>query len=623
MRDDANATADSSDKPKGLHAAILSALSSRSQWETKQVSFYKMRHNGRARNNREPWQSDLHFPLIDTNIEKLKPLFFGQVTGMDTVATFVPMRQQLASFTTTAERWFDYKIREKSNLQDEALAWIDYMLMAGRGVMKVYWDAAKKSVQFDAIDPLYFIVPSYTKELQDADWMVHVMPMSKDAYVRKAASMGWDAKSSTVEKLLGSEESDSDSGQQAIKQARNTREGITHDSKHEKIIVWECYEKKADGKWVVKTFSPVEPDKMLRDPFEIAYDHGLAPFVDASYEIKDKGWYSPRGIPELLAPYEAALCHTWNQKHDAMTLFNKPLFRAERDIGNNANLRMKPGQILPYGIAPVQMPNPPISFDQEMTQVRSVAEQRVANPDYGMGQVINTSNRRTATEVEAISNQSAQAGDLRVRVFRMALAKLYRQAWALLIQYDKEDLQFRYLEDGLTADPVALHEQYVIEPKGGVNEVNRQFLLQKAVQRKQIFAQSPWIDQAELDKTIMELDDPSLIKRVFRDPNMKGQEEAADETKSIPSLLIGGSLPVYPGQDYMGRIQVLLQYLQSVQQVGNPLPPQGAQAIVGRIDALLKGMEQVDTNNARQLRAQIEKDLAAAGLMPAVQPIPA
>ena len=34
-------------------------------------------------------------------------------------------------------------------------------------------------------------------------------------------------------------------------------------------------------------------------------------------------------------------------------------------------------------------------------------------------------------------------------------------------------------------------------------------LLQKAVQRKQIFQNSPWIDQAELDKSILELDDPT------------------------------------------------------------------------------------------------------------------
>jgi hypothetical protein len=49
----------------------------------------------------KPWPkaADLHWPLIDTAIEKLKPLFLQQALGMDVVASFVPMRQQLNAYT--------------------------------------------------------------------------------------------------------------------------------------------------------------------------------------------------------------------------------------------------------------------------------------------------------------------------------------------------------------------------------------------------------------------------------------------------------------------------------------------------------------------------------------------
>lgn len=593
-----------------LHGDILAGLKARTEWEKKQNTFFRMRHNGRARQKRESWQSDLHWPLIDTNIEKLKPLFFQQIVGMDTVASFVPMRSQTTGITTSAEQWFDYKIRERTNLQDEALAWIDYALMSGRGVIKVYWDQRKKAVHFDAIDPLYFIVPPHTKELQDADWLVHVMPMSKAAYERKAAAMGWKADKATIERLLASDDAANESSGQ-VEQSSNkrTREGITHDTKAEKVIVWEVYEKQADGKWIVKTYSPVDPDLALREPFEVPYGDGtVAPFVDFAYEVKDKGWYSPRGIAELLAPFEAALCHTWNQKHDAMTLFNKPIFRAERDVGNTGNLRLNPGSILPVGVVPAQQANPPISFDQEMTNVRQVAEQRVANPDYGMGQVINTRDRRTATEIEAIAAQSAQSGDLRARLFRIALAKLYRQAWTILSTYDKQDLVYRFLDDVQQADGQGIHGEYTIEPKGGVNEVNRQFLLQKAIQRKQLLGQSPWINQPELDRTIIELDDPSLVKRLFVDPNLKGQEEAADEAKGIPALMLGANLPVTQGMDYKGRLGVLIQYLAAAQSGQSPMTPQGGPAIFNRVEALLQAYEQVDANDARQIRAAFAKD---------------
>lgn len=619
---EADTTAALPDTPKAkrtaLHADILNDIKRRSVWETKQVDFYRMRHNG-IRRKQKPWNyaADLHFPLIDTNIEKLKPLFFQQIVGMDVVASFVPMISQIAAATTTAEQWFDYKVRERTNLTEAGLAWIDYALMSGRGVMKVTWNAVKKQVEYAAIDPIYLIVPGHTKELQDADRIVHVMPMSEAAFRRSGL---YRADKETLDKMKGLEDDKSIPAATYESSAKVTREGITKDSKGQHVIVWEVYERQDDHSWLVSTFCPSCPEIDLRDPMRLPYDHGMAPFVDFPYEIKDSGWYSPRGVAEILAPFEAALCHTWNQKHDSMQLFNKPVFRAERDMPNSMNLRMGPGQILPNGLVPVTMPQPPISFDQEMTATRSIAEQRVANPDYGMGQVIDTTNRRTATEIQAIGAQSQQAGDLRARLFRMALAKLYKMTWELLLQYDKDDLVFRFQDSAITADINALHLQYHIEPKGGINEVNKQLLLQKAVQRKQIFANSPWINQAELDKTILELDDPSLIKRVFQDPNEKGQDEVADETKNIPALLLGATLPVKPGQNYPARIGVIMQFIQGHMGKGGGIPPQGAQALVARVNALLQADAQVDNNGAKQLAKQVQTYFQTVGLVPSAPP---
>ena len=619
---DATSSPDSADKSERdqLHEAILYDIRHRTSWETRQVDFYRMRHNG-IRRKQKPWNNaaDLHWPLIDTNIEKLKPLFFQQIVGMDIVATFVPMTQQAAAITTSAGQWFDYKIREKSNLQDEALAWIDYALMSGRGVVKVSWNVSKKQIEYTAIDPMYLIVPAHTKELQDADRIVHVMPMSLAAYKRAGV---YKADKETIEKIKGQGEDRNDPGQFSQGASKRLREGLTHDSKNDKVIVWEAYQRSDEGKWIIRTFSPEAPEIDLRDPMELPYDHGMAPFVDFPYEIKDKGWYSPRGIAEILSSFEAALCHTWNQKHDSMQLFNKPTFRAEREVPNSMNLRVGPGQILPYGIVPTIMPQPPISFDQEMTSVRSIAEQRVSNPDYGMSQVMDSGNRRTATEISAIGAQTQQAGDLRARIFRMALGKLYKMSWAILVQYDQEDLQYRYLDDGMQMDVQALAGKYHIEPKGGVNEVNRQMLLQRAAQRKAMFAQSPWINQPELDKTILELDDPSLIKRIFQDPNLAAQDENTDELKGIPALLIGGVIPVKPGQNHSLRVGVLMQFLQQAVETGMlaGLPPIGKQAVVARLSALLQEDAKVDNNGAKQLGKAVLEFLSANGLAPAPGP---
>jgi hypothetical protein len=587
-------------KREQLHEQVLGALQKRTGWENRQSLFYEMRHNGLRRKVKPfPNASDLHFPLIDTNIEKLKPFYFQQIAGMDVVASFIPMDAQAAELSAFASQWFDYKIKERTNFQAESLSWIDHTLMAGRAVLKCYWSPEKKQVCFDAIDPLYFIVPPHTTDLQNADWCVHVMKFSVPAYKRSGR---YKADAETIEQIKGG--GTADGGQEEKEQAKHSREGLTHDSTGEKIIVWELYERTAEG-WVVHTYSPSRPEINLADKFILPYKHGEVPFVDACYEVKDKGWFSPRGMCEILAPFEASLCSLWNHKHDAMAFYNQPLFRAERDLGNTLNFRMKPGGILPYGIVPAAQGQPPMSFSEEMISTRSIAEQRVQNPDYGMGQVIDTKNRRTATEIESINAVAMQNSDLRARIFRLALGRLYKQAWSLLLQYDSQDLAFKYLDVASKAQPDALHGRYYIEPKGGVDMVSRSAKLQQAVQRKALFAQSPWIDQPELDKTILELDDPALVKRLFHDPQLKKQDEAADEAKTVPALLSGLVIPPKGGQDYPARIGVLMGYVQKEAAKGTQVPQDGTQAIMQRLGMLLDAYEQVDTNNARQLRNEI------------------
>lgn len=609
-----------------LQGQILTSIEQRSPWELRQTRWYELRHNGLRRTNK-PWPkaADMHWPLIDTAIEKLKPLFLQQALGMDVVASFVPMRQQLSAYTKVAEDWFNYKIREKTNFVDEVLSWVDYTLMSGRGVMKCFWNPGEKRVGFEAIDPMYFVVPAYTVDLQDADWAVHVMPMSVGAYKRMAGQFGWKADSKTIAKIRGNpQEDDNIPGAASENDAKQLREGITYTSNTDGVIIWEVYRKTDAGKWEVYLYSPAAVDVDLRDPMELPYDHGQLPFVDFPYEIKDKGWFSPRGVCEILAAFELSMTAMWNHKHDAMTLYNRPLFRAERELPNSINLRFQPGQILPYGVAPVQMPQPPVSFDQELNQTRAVAENRIGSPDYGMASVMSGgSDRRTATEIQSINAQAMQSGDLRARLFRMSLGKLYRQAWALYVQYDSKSLRYRFAEDSLMADPVALHDQYELEPKGGMDMVSRQMMIQQAISRKQLFMNSPWVDQVELDKSIMELDDPSLIKRLMRDPGQKQQDELEDETKTIPTLLVGIPVPAKPGQNYAGRIGVLMQYLNGAVQQGQVLNPLSKNAFMTRLDSLLQAYEQVATNEARKLRKEIQKFLESTGMLAAQGPVPA
>lgn len=596
-----------------LHASILSNLEDRHVWEQRQVQLYDMRHRGLRRKYKPfPTASDLHWPLIDTNIEKLKPLYFQQIIGADTVSSFISRRTQDPSYATIAERWFDYQLKECSNFQDVALSWIDFGLMAGRSVLKPSWDFKKKQLKFEAIPTLYSLAPNYAKTFDDMDWWIHVMPMSVDAYERDGR---YNTSQEVIDQIKGGGGGDSKSLQEVEERNRKLREGITYSSKDDQVIVWEVYRRVQD-KIVVLTYSPAAPELDLRPQKYLPFDHGQLPGIDFAYETTDGGWYSPRGVADILAPFEVSLCNTWNHKHDAMAFFNRPMFKAEREMPNTGNLRLNPGGVLPYGLAPVPMQQSSVDFDEEMTMTRSVAEQRVANPDYGMGQVINTRDRRTAAEINAVQAQGQQSGDLRARCFRISLSKVYRMAYSLLIQYNRDALAYRFNEETGAAPKDALHKDYDIEPKGGLNETNRQMKMVAATNRLQLLRGSAFWNQAELEKNVVELDEPSLIKRAFQDPNAKKQSEAADEMTIVPSLVLGLPVPIQPGQDYMTRIGILMGFLQNALQTHMPLPPTASQAITNRIQAMLGALEQQNVNGARQLRKSVEDFLHHSGFAP-------
>src|SRR4051812_29698329 len=107
---------------RSLFTAILQDIHQRSPWETRQAIFYKMRHDGLRRISK-PWPgaADLHYPLADTIINKLKPYYFEQLFATDTLATFVCDEPGHEADTTGIARWFDYKLKQGTNLETEIL----------------------------------------------------------------------------------------------------------------------------------------------------------------------------------------------------------------------------------------------------------------------------------------------------------------------------------------------------------------------------------------------------------------------------------------------------------------------------------------------------------------------
>src|SRR3954469_2574107 len=101
-----------------LHGKVCSDLRARRQWLDRQAEWYDLRHHGLRRARKPfPAAADMHFPLADSIIEKLKPFYFNQLFGTETVAHFVATRPELGAFAAELGAWFDYKLKQQTNLE--------------------------------------------------------------------------------------------------------------------------------------------------------------------------------------------------------------------------------------------------------------------------------------------------------------------------------------------------------------------------------------------------------------------------------------------------------------------------------------------------------------------------
>lgn len=578
-------------KETTVHEAICDDLQARSKWADRQSVWYKMRHNGLPR-KRKPYAGapDLHFPLTDTCIEKLKPFYYRQLFASELIAELVCTRPQKDELTAEAAQWFDSHLKLKTNLLEEILYVIDAMLQGGKGICRPFYNAEADAIQFDAIDMLNFIVPPGTTVLQKAGRMVHVEVLTRAKYAaRKAYNQNPDFIKRIVGKGLNAHELKFDE--------KINREGLTFGASDE-IVVWNVWEREG-GVWTLKTLSPVDREAVIRPELKNPFVHGEAPFVDFRRELKEKGFYDSRGESEKLAQFEAYLCKLWNKKGEALDFFATPLLTSDDTAAEGKSLNFEPGGFVPRGIRRVDWGQPPFALDQEMANVRGIAEQRAGMPDFGIGGGNNLGEARTATEVEKLAELGGVTTDLRAQTFRLDLQRLLRQAWSLCIQYKRKDLAYLFQGEPRTASAEALHTAYHIDVGGSPESWNRRLEIQKAGALYEQAKGDPYFDQLELRKLFTESVNPRWVKRLVRDPQLQASTEAEDEMVKIPAIMEGAPIQPSAEQNHQLRAEVVFQKLKQLTSTGAPVDPVAQQGLVGYLNKRLALWAQQDPKAAK------------------------
>jgi hypothetical protein len=562
---------------KKLFSEIEDALDDRSDWEKNQRSWYDLRYEGYPRPSLPyPNAPDMHYPLVDIEIEKLKPFYLQQIYAQERMATFIDARigenasvEQSNTIISDDELKFDCELKQNSNFEQAAHVFIDKMLHYGLCIVKTMWKGGK--LVFVPVNATHVIVPTHTASIQQAPWFVHVIRMSVSQY---RANPKYEKSGDVIKKIKGCGDTRGSTSEE--QDAKDYREGITGTEHDDSIILWEVYWKQTpdDKQWTISVVSPVAgiTTRLCADA-KLPYCIGSfsekqeLPFDVVTYEAATEGFYSPRGIAEILEPFELALCKNWNYQLQFLDFNGQPTFFVNSPMANLVNFTNEPGSTRPFGIERDAPLNAPLDLMQQMEMTRALAEDRVQMPDLGNTMHLTGKEGQkgevTATQIRAIVGLSAQNNDLRSRLLKGQLAPIYRHAWDIICQYKQ-------------IEP----KKALIVPSGTADSWNKENRTQKMLAMFQLLQGKPNVDQDELLKMLLEQDNPENVTRLFRDSQTASADEAEKQAVEFGTMTNGFTPQTRQDDDDFTHIQVLTQLVEARIQRGEPVTPDLAQRVL-------------------------------------------
>lgn len=594
-------------------------LNARLVWEQNQRLYRQMRHTGLPRVSKPfPTASDGHISIVDNSIRKLKPYWVGQITSGDRLFNFTSMQEQLEQVSDAAADWLHFTLTNRSELLRKTRVMLDYMLLTGRGILKCTIDPLDGyNFVFEAVNPFFCIMPQEAIGFDDADEFVHVRQFTVEGYRR--LDDRWNKEEKIIQRIRGQAPGTLEIDQQQ----KRLIEGITYSTNAQQIIVFEHWIKNGRGH-AIEYYSPMLADEPLRKTHGNPYKDGSKesmPFRGFQMEVKDEGWYSPRGLGELLAVDEQFATKIVNEWADCMTFVNRPIFTGDKEMTNTANYRMVPGEFMPGNVKAVQMGAPPMSFQEMLALSRGFAEEKAQSPDFGItdnsGQGQQTGGKaRTATENERIAALQSTGSNDNAMMFREDWSGLGRHCWCMACQFKERD--FAYYAAGKTGQmpPQALHDRYLIIPDGSPEGWNRMARFQKAVAAMQTFGGNPNVDMEALTKEALTAYDANTAQKAFVPSNIKGASEYEDQAMEILLLTSNPPFPVTvkPQQDHASRIKCILDFMMAAHKANKPVTPGANQLLQQNLAQHVAYLKQQNPQGAKQLVQQIQQLEQASGI---------
>ena len=336
------------------------------------------------------------------------------------------------------------------------------------------------------------------------------------------------------------------------------------------IEIWEQYYwHDLDGDGIEeKVVDVVHPDSgvVLKSPKLLPYDHGQWPFVQRQTELYDRGFWSPRGVPEKIRAFQDETNDQHNAKLDRMLIANSPMFFARMGKGiTGESMRFTPGGVVFVknigDIVPVQVPNLDFSFERAENIERANAEEYAGAVDFGITSLANPGERRTATEVSLVESTIEKAFSLDAIIYQIGSLQLFKQIWALWNQYGPSEVEIRVLgiDDPVKITREEIQGEFEMSVKG--NAFNSSRVLQKQLAERRFALlggdATGMVNRFELMKDLISKDDPKLVNLILNSGASVQRDQ--QERQALENLMIinGDQIDVRPADNDVEHLKVM------------------------------------------------------------------
>jgi hypothetical protein len=249
-----------------------------------------------------------------------------------------------------------------------------------------------------------------------------------------------------------------------------------------------------------------------------------------------------RGIPELLYDLQRLADRIHNTRLDAGQLMLSPAFQRRNTSAALALPEWAPGVMFPVAqigdIQPIQHDMRALTEllrEEQITQ--HLAENFIGTFDATINNLRQNSERRTAAEVNAITQLAANVYGLDARLFQTYMGNSMQKVWQLYTALGPEETYFRVMGESRPrlARRSELGKKFNVFPAGTPSSINRGFMLE-AIERMMpiVFQdQTGALDSGALIEEWIGLIDPKLAKKIVRTPDERQAAQLVQQAAQI------------------------------------------------------------------------------------------